>query len=197
MYGEMTIPDFEKYLSILGQRLLERGETYDIVIIGGFALMQYYALNTRGTTRDIDFGYYEYQEDGDNTSLMFEASKITKEYGLDDKWFNCDSGAHLSPEILSTVQYMESYGGLNIYVPSAEAILAMKTISARTEADGTNDYIDIPFLVRLTGIGPSIEELEDNAQRYMPEEYSYRYTWETQGKLIHILTSANLIGYNE
>lgn len=187
--------EFDQYLHLLGDMIANNGESYDIVVVGGFALIKYYNMEARARTRDIDFGYMTYYEDEDNTSLALYAQEITNQYSLDEHWINSDSGAHISPEIMNTVSYMESYGGINIYVPSAEALLAMKTVSARTKLEG-HDYIDIPYLLEITGIPANISVLEANAQHYMPDEFSYRYDYATQGRLISILTEAGLMVYD-
>lgn len=127
-----------------------------------------------------------------NTSLMQYANSIRDTYHLDPHWFNCDNGPHISEQILQTTTHVDTYGGINIYVPSAEALLAMKTVSARTENEG-NDYLDIPLLLEITGMSPDIQTLEANAQLYMPEEFNYRYNYVTREKLEHILTNAGYV----
>lgn len=61
MYSEMSVADFETYLTMLGNDVLIAGEQYDIIVIGGYAIIKYYSSKYRTMTRDIDFGYMDYR----------------------------------------------------------------------------------------------------------------------------------------
>ena len=168
-YKEMDFATFDYYLNILGERIENCGESFDIVIYGGFALIAYYD-SPRTMTRDADIGFMYEVIDPDTTSVIQEAEAMADEYDLDYAWFNADQYQHINDRIRASCTLEETYGGINVYVPSAEALLALKVTACRVAEGESNDGIDIQHLISYTGIEADADTLYELALQFCPDE---------------------------
>ena len=170
---QMSSSDFSYYLNILGERVANNGYYYDIVIFGGLSLIKYYN-GRRSLTHDVDFAFCDFAIDDDENELIREADKMIDEFGLYPDWINCDGGCFLTSQIRGSLIFAESFGGgITAYIPSAEAMLAMKVFASRDTYDN-RDYIDIADLISYTGYSSDPQDLWELATYYFPDDMRNR-----------------------
>lgn len=140
-------------LTDVGARLLRRGLSGDLYIVGGAAMALAYDL--RRTTRDVDAVFSPKAE------IYDEARAVGQERGLDGEWLN-DSvkGLLHGPDPYDTP--VIELPGLRCQVASPEVLLALKVLAHRQDADAH----DVEVLVGLLGM-TTAEEVLDHAERML------------------------------
>jgi hypothetical protein len=149
------------------------GTKLQIAVYGGSALML--ASNFRFATEDVDVSELEHPLPG---WLEAVVSKIARENGWQDDWFNDGVAFHLSSLADRALDHLE-FGtfprddstppGLVVWVPSAEYLLALKLKAVRVTDPirGETERLDILNLMKVVGISTA-EEAIALLGRYFP-----------------------------
>ncbi|HBC86465.1 MAG TPA: hypothetical protein DCZ94_05880 [Lentisphaeria bacterium] len=135
----MNREEIEKYLLLLNEKLKARNITGEIGIVGGAVMCLLF--KARVSTKDID-GIFS------PTKEIREAIKeISEDNGLPEDWLNDGVKGFIQRD--PPKELFREYSNLKVWVPTAEYMLAMKCVSARSESQ---DKEDIEFLLRHLGI---------------------------------------------
>ena len=128
-------------LSVLDRRLIEKGESANVYIIGGAAMIVTEVSPQTRTTMDIDAVI-------EATPGFFDVVKeMAEDFGIPENWIN-DSGARWVPARPDTVPTgVPDEPGLHASYAPGNHLLAMKLISLRMK-----DSDDITDLARSLGI---------------------------------------------
>ncbi len=135
----------------------------ELALYGGAVFTLVYG--SRETTKDVD-GIIRPADIGERLILQ-----ISNEQNLPENWLNPDVRQFLSPhDQRRAFPSKEFEPGLNITIPTAAYLLALKLNSCRRPLPGyLGDEADIRFLLRK--IKPaSIEAVEDIQDRFFPGE---------------------------
>lgn len=146
----MQAEEIEKYLTQLGQELASQGlqKPIRVLMVGGAYMLLFAKMNDR-TTDDIDILFLD-QEQLQHDLLMSTIQTIAKKHQrvLNNKWLNADASdllATLGP--IPEGNPWRNFGPLEIHIPNAEYILAVKLVSTRdkdlTDAQYLCNYLQI------------------------------------------------------
>lgn len=152
----MKRSDIEANLRALGRRLLARGVTGEILIVGGAYMLL--ILANREATRDIDAYFAKEPE-----AIRAAAAEVAKERGLPGDWLNDAVKGFMRQRPRST-DLWASYPGLRIYVPDPEYIFAMKAEAVRI---GSSDIDDLKALIRTLKL-KTVDQALAIVERYVP-----------------------------
>jgi hypothetical protein len=130
-------------LGRLSEHLGERGVDGELDVVGGTAMML--AFQARQATKDVDAVFLPAQ-------LIREcATQVARELNLPADWLNDAAKRYLSAR--GEFEQKLVFSHLRVLTPSAEYMLAMKVMAARTGLDGgAGDKEDITFLIRRIGL---------------------------------------------
>ncbi len=164
-------------LDEIGAAAVKAGTRLDIAVYGGSALML--AGNFRFRTEDIDVA----QIGPPWPQWLSEVvGRIALQNGWSEDWFNEAVHGFLS-QLANPIRDLVAFGsfprasdaiGLNILVPCAEYMLALKLMALRVSdfEKGTKDMSDVANLLRvldITDVEPAIEIL----RRYFPKSATH------------------------
>ncbi|WP_394850229.1 hypothetical protein LZC95_22580 [Pendulispora brunnea] len=110
---------------------LADGPPSQIIAIGGVAFA--FAFDSRRTTQDFD----AVLDPADAPRILAAADKIAPEFGLPSGWLN-ERAKHaglLPPQVSGDVHLLLKVGCIDILIPGAEQLLAMKLMAFRDETD--------------------------------------------------------------
>lgn len=123
-------------------------------------------FDARPATRDVDAVFRPKAE-------IVEASRMVAEaQGLPADWLNDGVKGFLShnEEIIEEpIPELEGLANLRVFTPSAEYLLAMKCMAARSE-ETSEDRGDVEFLIRSLGLASEDEVLEVVGRFYPLEQ---------------------------
>lgn len=135
----MNTEEIERCLFLLNEKLKTKKIAGEIGMVGGAVMCLLF--KSRVSTKDID-GIFS------PTKEIREAIKeISIDNDLPEDWLNDGVKGFISCD--PPKELFKEYSNLKVWVPSAEYMLAMKCVSARSE---THDRDDIEFLLRHLGI---------------------------------------------
>lgn len=118
----MDKQDIEHYLGLLGIELQQRRVAADILLVGGAVMIV--EVGNRTSTQDIDASFEK------NAPAIRDAIvAIAKREGLRNDWLNDAAKGFLYTQ--PPVHLWRHFGGLNVYIPSLEYLLAMKLVAGR------------------------------------------------------------------
>ena len=147
-------------LSLLNDKLAERSVDGEICIFGGAAMVL--AFNARLNTRDVDAVFVP---KSDVAKIVVE---VAIEIGLEETWLNDGVKGFLSAKGEHTADDMPQYSNLRVTRPTAEYLLALKLMAARSGAfDMAKDREDAIVLCRRLGI-QSTEVAFATIERFFP-----------------------------
>ncbi len=146
-----------KYLSILNDKLKEKGLQEEVGLFGGAVMCIEY--NARPTTKDIDAVF------APKTTIYSLVREIAQEYDLPEDWFNDAVKGYISER--NEMKLYLTYSNLNVYTPVPEYMFAMKCIASRTEAE--TDIKDIQFFIKYMCI-KDVESALQIVEKYFPEK---------------------------
>ncbi|MGE0047729.1 MAG: DUF6036 family nucleotidyltransferase [Acidithiobacillus sp.] len=161
----MKREDIEKSFSRIGELADRQGIIVDLAVYGGSAMALRWEF--RRSTRDVDVII-----SGDKSFMRKAVSMVGEEMGLPDNWMNDAvkgfSSSNADHEFYK--EYLGESGGIRVFVPKAEYLLAMKCMAMRLDSpDGHNDADDIKSLVAVVGV-KSKKDLCDTVERYYPRD---------------------------
>ena len=152
----MNKQEIEKYLRMLGQELLKRQVTGEILLVGGAVMLL--KVQNREVTKDIDAYFNPMQAD-----VIREAAQvIANREGLTPDWIN-DGVKGFFYTQPPTERWAE-YPGLRVYIPTLDYLFSMKVLAGRPQ-----DIDDIKALAHELRLSNSQDALEI-VKRYIPEQ---------------------------
>lgn len=123
-----------QYLNELNQELAKRNVRGELCLYGGAVMTLVY--DARPSTKDVDAVFKP-------TAEIREATlTIARRHGLDEGWLNDGVKGFL---VAHEQEVFLSLSHLNVYVPHADYLLAMKAMAARVDA---MDKEDLQFLIK-------------------------------------------------
>lgn len=154
----MNKRDIEKYLRMVGQELHEQGLNFDIVLLGGAAMI--IEVGNRNSTQDIDTYFLP-----DYMAISKAAALIANREGLPDSWLNSAAAGFTFSFIKEpSTKLWKNFPGLSIYLPSLEYLLVTKIMAGRPK-----DESDIEALAKRLHIVKQ-QGILDLMIQYVPEE---------------------------
>ena len=145
----MEAGDIERYLTVLGVELKNRGLKKPVrvlLIVGAYMLLLAHATRS---TKDIDFFWLD--EDGLQrayTPLRESVQVITQRHDLDADWLNYLTQMLMYDEVIvPDGKLWKSFGPLHVHAPPTEYILALKITAGRQK-----DLDDCAILLSNTQI---------------------------------------------
>jgi hypothetical protein len=160
-------------LDEVGEAAITAGVTLEIAVYGGSALML--ASNFRFASEDVDLAILN---GGWPEWLSEVARMIAARNGWAEDWLNDAVTFHLSPAATASADHVafgtfprrQADGGLRVFVPTAEYMLALKLKAIRVNdpARGEQEARDILNLSRAMGLQTPEEALAALA-RYFPK----------------------------
>jgi hypothetical protein len=136
----------------------------EVSIYGGAALLL--AYNLRESTKDID-ALLQPREAGEKL-----VAQVARDLDLPVDWLNSEVAQFVSPkrESKRRCAELESATGLIVHVPSAEYLLAMKSLACRRPIGGyRGDVEDLLFLIRKMEIR-SLDTIQQAIDRFFPDD---------------------------
>jgi len=163
--GQLTHESILAALQELSDRMGEKGQHGEILLLGGAAMIL--AYQNREGTKDIDAII-------DPKTVINQITKeMADDHGLPDGWLN-DAAKGFVPE--NTVQITEGvpqFPYLTVYLPEARALFDMKAQSSRLDPTPTGeesrDMTDLRTLVSVLEI-KNQEDAEIAIKQYIPPE---------------------------
>lgn len=159
--AQFAADEANRLLSALGETLADQGQHFELVVIGGTALVLS-GLSAR-TTKDVDV--LAILRDGKLTSadplpesLIVAASSVGGLYDLADGWFNADPAGQLAeglPDGFQERLVRRDYGGLVVLLPSRLDQICLK-LHAAADPSIPNKHLE-----DLQKMEISSEELEE------------------------------------
>jgi Nucleotidyltransferase of unknown function (DUF6036) len=159
--SDSTAPQFDRatirdLLRQLGERLVNRGVTGELYIIGGAAMAL--AYDARRSTRDIDAVWLPHG------IVQEEAGYLAAELGLPRWWLNEQASVYIAAGGDPTAPVSFDHPGLRVLTASPEHLLSMKVLAARRR-----DVDDLRVLVGVLGL-TSVAEVVAVCARVFPDE---------------------------
>ncbi|MDP1591760.1 MAG: DUF6036 family nucleotidyltransferase [Prosthecobacter sp.] len=147
-------------LSALNEKLAAKEVRGELCIFGGAAMVL--AFDARQSTRDVDAVFVP---KGEVAELVVS---VAEEMNLEKDWLNDGVKGFLSAKGDHTSDDMPQFSHLLVLRPTAEYLLALKLMSARSGAfDMAKDREDAVVLCRRLGIR-SFDEAVALIERYFP-----------------------------
>ncbi len=132
-------------LAAMNDKLAAKAMTGEICIFGGAAMVL--AFDARGNTRDVDAVY---MPKGEVAEIILQ---VAKEHNLEEDWLNDGVKGFLSVNGDHTSDGMPQFSHLRVMRPTAEYLLSLKLMAARSGAfDMAKDREDALVLCRHLGI---------------------------------------------
>ncbi len=143
--SQLTKEQINAALAALNARLAQCGLTGELCIFGGAAMVL--AFNARQSTRDVDAVFVP------KTEVTQFAGEISADLNLPEDWLNDGVKGFLSANGDHTPDQMPQFSHLRVMRPTAEYLLALKLMSARSAAfDMAKDREDALVLCRRLGL---------------------------------------------
>ena len=149
----MNRQELENYLKLLGQKLIAKEITGEIILAGGAVMLL--VVRNRETTKDID-AYF-----GDQPEIRIAAEELAREEGLREDWLNDGVKGFFygnPPQVL-----WAEYPGLRVYTVHPEYLFAMKVLAGRD-----SDIEDLQALIIYMKLNNSDEAMQI-IEQYVPE----------------------------
>ena len=140
-HNQLTVDTVDKYFYELSKELKKeygRGKEFEIVVVGGAAIMFNYDF--RGTTTDVD-GYVSM-----GGSVKDAANRVAEKYGISTDWLNSDFKRtnSYSARLTQFSKFYKNYNQiLSVRTINAEYLIAMKLVSFRAYKRDRSDILGI------------------------------------------------------
>lgn len=148
-------------LARLNDKLAARDATGELCLFGGAVMAL--VFDARQSTRDVDATMRPKRE------LAEAASDVAEEFDLPLHWLNDGVKGFVSPEGQLTEEGVPQFSHLRILRPTAEYLLAMKCLAARSDIfDDSQDRGDVLALLRHLNLKDAASILAI-VQQFYPE----------------------------
>lgn len=159
-YEKLTKELFLEILECLDEKLRENKLELSINIYGGTVMMA--CFDVRPATKDID-ALFETSPQINNILL-----DIAETYNLNKDWINQDIKEPLKYLKIENLKEIYKFNNLKVFAPSAEQMLAMKILSARSEP--YKDFEDAEFLINYLNIN-TLKDVLDIFSAFIGRKY--------------------------
>jgi hypothetical protein len=149
----MTAEEIRHYLNELDEELRRSDIKGEISIYGGAVMCLVY--DARPATKDVDAVFRPTSE------IRRAIQAIAERHGLPDDWLNDGVKGYL---VEHEQRIFLDLPNLKVFVPDADYLLAMKTLSARAD---TFDQADVRLLIKRLGLS-SPNEIFSIVEKYYP-----------------------------
>jgi predicted nucleotidyltransferase len=146
----------ERAFTALGERLLRRGVTADLFVIGGAAMAL--AYDAERVTRDVDAMFVPHG------IVLEEAQAVADDLGLPHWWLNEQASVYVSGKDDPGKRRVFDHPGLRVMAASPDHLFAMKALAGRTR-----DIDDLRSLATLIGI-ETVEAALEVCSDFFPGE---------------------------
>jgi hypothetical protein len=162
-FEQMTRTQITKALQRLGELAQFEGTRLEVSLYGGAVFTLVYG--SRASTRDVDAIIHP------SALAKRLAARVASEQGLAEAWLSDDVRFFLADTEAKRELKGDDFGpGLNISVPTAAYLLAMKMRACRAPLPGNpGDYADIEYLLNKMEIS-SFAEAEAIFARFFPHD---------------------------
>jgi hypothetical protein len=162
-YESLTRERITRALRRLGELALEKGSSLELSLYGGAVFTLVYG--SRETTKDVDAIVHP------SELARKLIAQVAQEHQLAEDWLNDDVRFFLSDKEAKRKLEGHEFGpGLQVSVPTAAYLLAMKLRACREPLEGyIGDYEDIGFLIHKMEIA-SLSEAEALYDRFFPHD---------------------------
>jgi len=171
----LTRDDITAALARLGQLAEERGQTLELILVGGAAMVL--AYQARLSTRDVDIVIMAPR--GAESQVRQLAKQIAAERDWPEDWLNDAAKGYMVG--LSLGEVLIAVPGLKAYAPSVAQLLAMKLSAWRDDLD----IADARCLLQvLVADGQDREMLWKSVEPYLVRgdeltaQYAFQDLWE-------------------
>ncbi len=120
--------EIESAFDRLGELAVAGGESLEIVVLGGTAMVL--GFQARTSTKDVDYAPLDV---GHPAKLRMWAAQVAAERGWDPSWLNDGAKGFLHGH--STLTRVYNPPGMQVYIPSIPQLLAMKLAAWRDDVD--------------------------------------------------------------
>jgi hypothetical protein len=144
-------------LSALSDELGRADTKGEICLFGGTVMVL--VFKARLSTKDVDAVFQPSQ------IIRQAAERVRENRGLDENWLNDAVKGFLASAPPLTSEGLPQFPNLQVTMPTAEYLLAMKCMAGRTGAEGAND-IPVVFLTRQLNLKSAREVLDIVAHYY-------------------------------
>lgn len=151
----MSAEEIKQYLAELNDELSAMNVKGEVCLYGGAVMC--IAFNARPATKDVDAVFEPVRVIGN------AANKIAERHNLPIDWLNNGVKMFL---VEHEKEVLFDWLNLKVYVPSADYLLAMKTLAARAN---TSDRADIEFLIGKLNLQTS-EQVFEIVKDYYPRK---------------------------
>jgi hypothetical protein len=152
---QVNAEEIKRYLTELNDELRSMDVKGEICLYGGAVMALVY--KARPDTEDVDAVFEPVRY------IQMAARRVAERNGLPIGWLNNAVEIFLAPH---EKRIMLDLSNLKVYVPSADYLLAMKTLSARAN---TMDRDDLKVLIRDVGL-ESPDEVFGIVKNYYPHK---------------------------
>ncbi|MEO8971912.1 MAG: DUF6036 family nucleotidyltransferase [Ktedonobacteraceae bacterium] len=154
----MNKRDIEKYLRMVGQELEKEGLTFEILLLGGAAML--IEVENRDSTQDVDTYFLP-----DFLAITKAAAIVAGREGLPDGWLNAAADGFTYSFMRQPERKLwKKFPGLHVYTASLDYLFVTKMMAGRPKDD-----TDIVALARMMHISTQEEALALMVQ-YVPKE---------------------------
>ena len=163
MNTRLTRDQIIKASRALGSECARRDIAGEICIYGGAEMVL--VFDARLATRDVDAVFRP------KTEIMEAAQVVAEELGIPAGWLNDGVKRYLShnEELRDNpIPELEGLANLRVFAPTAEYLLAMKCMAARSE-ETSEDRSDVDFLIRSLSLTTE-DEVFEVVGRFYPLE---------------------------
>jgi hypothetical protein len=158
----LTKDEILEALSQLNTYLVEANVIGELCLFGGTVMVL--VFNARLSTRDVDAIFKP------ATLIRELAAKVADERGLAAHWLNDGVKGFQSTHPEVTRDSVPQFSNLRVFRPSAEYLLAMKCLAARSsDAETAGDKNDMMMLMNHLG-WRTVEEVTENLVRFFPPQ---------------------------
>jgi hypothetical protein len=166
--------EIERLLQDLGSELAARGvPSVQVLIVGGAYMLL--NIGNRPTTQDIDIFPLNFASsanpDAQTKTILTAIRAVAKRNGLKREWFN-DAAFGILGELQPSPEQLHlwrSYGALDIYMPPAEFIFAVKVFGYRDR-----DFNDVQALIQKLDV-QTREQAQAIIDRYIARDAQREY----------------------
>ena len=144
------------YLKAIGANLANNNQRGKILLVGGAAMLL--VVGNRDATRDVDALF-----ESNSKAIRRAIVEVAAQEGLPYDWLNDDAKEFIYSKPPTTL--WRRFGGLDIYMPSLDYILAMKIVAGRNQ-----DIEDARAIVEHIGL-QSPQDVSQMLQKYIPSQY--------------------------
>jgi hypothetical protein len=166
--------EVETYFAALDEALAEQPmkKPVRVVVVGGIYMVCF--VKNRASTKDVDIVPLDFPDtmnsNQETKAFRSAVNAVAKRYGIKRDWMN-DVVASFTPELdPNSVILWHDYPNLQVYVPHAEFILALKLLAGRERDE--DDIVALSESLNITTREQAQELVDRYAEKWWQKECS-------------------------